>query len=144
MSSHTNTKDRSTFNSMINNLTGKTSASPKFQFFFRSDRILGFVDLALKPLLQHKHSSMGSKVQQLPQLVQHNKQYHRKVIHACTVACIWMFTLKDFIPRLKSYTHLYRIIYTVPDRKVLLSSSHLNCHTLGFYLQTQDPAVPAP
>ena len=31
MSSHTNTKDRSTFNSMINNLTGKTSASPKFQ-----------------------------------------------------------------------------------------------------------------
>ena len=65
MSSHTNTKDRSTFNSMINNLTGKTSASPKFQFFFRSDRILGFVDLALKPLLQHKHSSIGSKVQQL-------------------------------------------------------------------------------
>ena len=55
MSSHTNTKDRSTFNSMINNLAGKTSASPKFQFFFRSDRIsVGFVDLALKPLLQHK------------------------------------------------------------------------------------------
>lgn len=51
MNSHTN----HTFNSMINNLARKTSASPKFQFFFRSDRILGFVDLALKSLLQHKY-----------------------------------------------------------------------------------------
>ena len=57
MSSHTYTKDRSTFNSMINNLVGlATSASANVQFFFCSDRIsVGFVDLALKPLLQHKH-----------------------------------------------------------------------------------------
>ena len=56
MTSHTYTKDRSTFNSVINNLVGTISASPNLQFFFRSDRIsVGFVDLALKPLLQHKH-----------------------------------------------------------------------------------------
>ena len=56
MSSHTYTKDRSTFNSVINNLVGTISASPNLQFFFRSDRIsVGFVYLALKPLLQHKH-----------------------------------------------------------------------------------------
>ena len=56
MRSHTYTKDRSTFNSMINNLVGTISASPNLQVFFRSDRIsVGFVDLALKPLLQHKH-----------------------------------------------------------------------------------------
>ena len=56
MSSHTYTKDRSTFNSVINNLVGTISASPNLQFFFRSDRIsVGFVDLALQPLLKHKH-----------------------------------------------------------------------------------------
>ena len=52
--------------------------------------------------------------------------------------------LKDCIHRLKSYNHLVQ--YNKQHyRKVLLSSFHLNGHTLGFYQQTQklDPLCTA-
>ena len=54
----------------------------------------------------------------------------------CSVAFIWMVTLKDFIQRLKSQNQL---VYDNKQhhRKVLLSSIHLNDHTLGFH-QSKD------
>ena len=53
-----------------------------------------------------------------------------------SVDFIWMITLKDFIHRLKSKNNLIKR-NKQHHRKVLLSSFHVNGHTLEFHSQTQ-------
>ena len=54
----------------------------------------------------------------------------------CSVAFIWMVTPQDFIHRLKSSNYLVQHNKQY-HRKALLSSFHLNGHTIGFHSQTQ-------
>ena len=54
----------------------------------------------------------------------------------CSVAFIWMVTLHDFIHKLKSLNHLVQHNKQY-HRKVLLSSFHMNGHTVGFHPQIQ-------
>ena len=52
-----------------------------------------------------------------------------------------MFTLKDSIPRLKSYNHLAQNnLYSARQESTAQELSF----DVGFHLQTQEPAVPAP
>ena len=53
----------------------------------------------------------------------------------CSAAFIWMVTLKDFIHRLKRWNQLVQHNKQY-QKKVLLNSSYLNGHTLGFHPQT--------
>ena len=57
------------------------------------------------------------------------------------IAFIGMFTLQDFILRLKSWNHFvqHNIQY---HRKELLSSFHLNGHTSKFHFKTQKLTTP--